>query len=160
MRQGPDAGLATPAGPLAVATAPGGLVCLRWMPGGHVGQPNGPLEARVAWALAIYTEAPDRAMPPLPLVDPGVTAFQGRVWRLMRAIPAGEVRTYGELAAILGTYPRAVGRAAGANPWPLLIPCHRVVARDGLGGYLGRGPAGLAIKRRLLEHEGWPTPTP
>ena len=73
----------------------------------------------------------------------------------MRALGAGEVRTYGGLAASIGTGPRALAGACRANPVPLVTPCHRVVAARGLGGYCGvtRG-AGLARKRSLMRHEG------
>ena len=84
------------------------------------------------------------------------TDFQQRVWRALKEIPPGEVRTYGELARSLGSGPRAVAAACRANPWPLLIPCHRIVGSNGEGGYCGytEGPY-LAIKRWLLTHEGW-----
>jgi len=87
---------------------------------------------------------------------PSGTAFQERVWLALMAIPLGEVRTYGELAKALGSGPRAVAGACRANPWPLLVPCHRVVAANGAGGYCGymQGPY-LEIKRWLLTHEGW-----
>ncbi len=81
--------------------------------------------------------------------------FRGRVWRLLREIPRGQVRTYGEVAVALGMpgSARAVGRAAGANPVPLVVPCHRLIAR---GGALGGFSQGLAWKRRLLALEGVP----
>jgi AraC family transcriptional regulator of adaptative response/methylated-DNA-[protein]-cysteine methyltransferase len=89
--------------------------------------------------------------PDLPLDIRG-TAFQAQVWRALRRIPLGETATYGEIAAALG-HPaavRAVGRACGANPVALLVPCHRVVRKDGdLGGYRW----GIERKRALLERE-------
>lgn len=86
---------------------------------------------------------------------PAGTAFQHRVWRLIASIPSGCTRTYSALARDLESSPRAVGGACRANPYPLLVPCHRVVAVDGLGGFAGdtRGTL-LAFKRRLLLHEG------
>ena len=80
------------------------------------------------------------------------TPFQLRVWQALREIPYGELRTYGQLAAGLGKAgaSRAVGGANGKNPIPLIVPCHRVVASDGIGGFTG----GLAWKERLLAHEG------
>ena len=80
------------------------------------------------------------------------TPFQLRVWEELQRIPHGEVRTYGELATSLGQRgaSRAVGGANGRNPIPLIVPCHRVVASDGLGGFTG----GLEWKERLLVHEG------
>lgn len=84
-------------------------------------------------------------------LQPRGTAFQARVWDALRAIPYGEVTTYGALAARLGSSPRAVGAAVGANPLAIFIPCHRVVGSDGsLTGYAW----GLAMKRDLLSLEG------
>ncbi|WP_254862353.1 methylated-DNA--[protein]-cysteine S-methyltransferase [Halovivax gelatinilyticus] len=78
--------------------------------------------------------------------------FLGDVMGRMNEIPYGEMRTYGELAASLDTAPVAVGQACAANPIPLIVPCHRVVASDGsLRGYSGAG--GIETKRRLLDHE-------
>lgn len=84
---------------------------------------------------------------------PEGTNFQKAVWNEIQKIPRGEVRTYGEIAAVIGrpNAVRAVGSACGANPIPLFIPCHRVVARNGLGGF----GAGLPWKKLLLELEGW-----
>ena len=86
----------------------------------------------------------------LPLAPRG-TVFEGRVWAAMQAIPYGETRSYGDLAGATGSAPRAVGRACGKNPIPIVIPCHRVLAKAGLGGYSGDG--GLATKQRLLAVE-------
>jgi methylated-DNA-[protein]-cysteine S-methyltransferase len=86
--------------------------------------------------------------------EPVGTAFQRRVWQAIAAIPAGCTRTYSEIAAELGSSPRAVGGACRANPYPLLVPCHRVVAVNGLGGFAGDTKGRLlAFKRRLLTHE-------
>ena len=87
----------------------------------------------------------------LPLAAAG-TVFDRRVWAAMRAIPYGETRTYGDLAHLTDSGPRAVGRACGRNPIPIIVPCHRILARGGLGGYSGAG--GLATKTRLLALEG------
>ncbi|HEX2856991.1 MAG TPA: methylated-DNA--[protein]-cysteine S-methyltransferase [Propionibacteriaceae bacterium] len=85
---------------------------------------------------------------------PRGTAFQQRVWDALAHIPSGSTTTYGELAASLGLAPgasRAVGAAVGRNPIGIVVPCHRVIGRDGtLTGYAG----GLDRKRWLLEHEG------
>jgi methylated-DNA-[protein]-cysteine S-methyltransferase len=86
----------------------------------------------------------------LPLAPAG-SAFDRRVWAAMRKIPYGGTRRYGELALELGSAPRAIGRACARNPIPIVIPCHRVVAQGGLGGY--SGGAGLATKRSLLTLE-------
>ena len=90
---------------------------------------------------------------PLPLSG---TPFQRRVWDALVAIPPGTVETYGRLARRLGSGPRAVAAACRANPFPIMIPCHRVVAANGLGGYCGHtdGPW-LDIKRWLLTHDGY-----
>ena len=98
----------------------------------------------------------------LPLDWAGVGAFDRAVYRETRAIPAGETSTYGAIAARLGaaaaeTYdaalPRAVGQALGRNPWPIVIPCHRVTAADGrMGGF--SAPGGRKTKLKLLELEG------
>jgi methylated-DNA-[protein]-cysteine S-methyltransferase len=92
----------------------------------------------------------------LPLAPAG-TAFRRRVWDALSEIPAGESRTYGELARRLRTAPRAVGGACGANPIALVIPCHRVVGTHGsLGGFMGVTDGNpIAIKRWLLAHEGY-----
>lgn len=79
-------------------------------------------------------------------------SFTGDVMRAMSQIPFGETRTYGDIAADLDTAAVAVGQAAGRNPVPILVPCHRVVAADGLGGY--SAPGGTSLKERLLRHEG------
>lgn len=83
------------------------------------------------------------------------TPFQQRVWSALRAIPPGRTRTYSELARELGSAPRAVGGACRANPVPVVVPCHRVVARAGIGGFGGqtKGPE-LVRKHWLLAHEG------
>ncbi len=84
-------------------------------------------------------------------VAPEGTDFQKEVWGAMQDIPYGSTATYGEIAKEIGRpgAARAVGMACGANPIPIIIPCHRVVASNGIGGYSG----GLAIKRRLLGME-------
>ncbi|EXJ15122.1 methylated-DNA--[protein]-cysteine S-methyltransferase [Imhoffiella purpurea] len=83
------------------------------------------------------------------------TDYQRRVWSLLRGIPAGQTRTYGELALALGSAARAVGQACRANPCLIVVPCHRVVARQGLGGFAGdTSGRRLGVKRWLLRHEG------
>ncbi|MCL2523129.1 MAG: methylated-DNA--[protein]-cysteine S-methyltransferase [Betaproteobacteria bacterium] len=116
--------------------------------------PQTPLAAEAARQLRAYLADPAFAFS-LPL-RPAGTAFQRRVWAAIAAIPGGQTRTYGELAKALRNAPRAVGQACGANPYPLAVPCHRVVASGGgLGGFAReRGGFLLAIKRWLLGHEG------
>jgi methylated-DNA-[protein]-cysteine S-methyltransferase len=90
------------------------------------------------------------------VLAPAGTAFQQRVWAALSAIPRGQSRTYGEVARVLGTAPRAVGQACGANPIALIIPCHRVIGAQGsLGGFMNTESGDpIAIKRWLLAHEG------
>ncbi len=90
----------------------------------------------------------------LPLAPAG-THFQRRVWQQIAAIPAGQTRSYGEVATAIHSGPRAVGNACGANPYPIVVPCHRVVAANqGLGGFARqRGGFLLDIKKWLLKHE-------
>ena len=91
----------------------------------------------------------------LPLKLSG-SKHQVDVWQGMREIPAGKTMTYGELAELIGSSPRAVGTACGQNPIPVIVPCHRIVAANGgLGGFMGgklENP--LLIKQWLLKHEG------
>jgi methylated-DNA-[protein]-cysteine S-methyltransferase len=85
---------------------------------------------------------------------PSGTPFQLRVWRALLGIPSGHVSTYGALAKQLGTAPRALGQACGTNPLPIIIPCHRIVAANGLGGFMHAAKgAPLDIKTWLLTHE-------
>ena len=77
-----------------------------------------------------------------------------RVWQAIAAIPLGQTRTYGQLAHQIGSGPRAVANACGANHLTLLIPCHRVVAQNGIGGFMQSTPNGLVVKKWLLKHEG------
>jgi methylated-DNA-[protein]-cysteine S-methyltransferase len=86
------------------------------------------------------------------LVHVPATPFQLEVWEALNEIPFGEVRTYAEVAAAIGRprAMRAIGNANHVNPWPVIVPCHRVVARHGIGGYGG----GIDVKRFLLELEG------
>jgi len=93
-----------------------------------------------------YFEGLSQTLPPL--AEP-TTPFQLKLRLGLLSIPAGEVRTYGELAEQLSTSPRALGQALGANPFPILIPCHRVISIDGLGGYA----YGTDWKKKLLNFE-------
>ena len=88
------------------------------------------------------------------LFVPQGTPFQLRVWHALMGIPSGQPTTYGGLAKQLGTAARAVGQACGSNPLPILIPCHRVVAAHGLGGFMhSAAGAPLDVKTWLLAHE-------
>ena len=114
--------------------------------------PKNPLAARAAQQLERYRENPDAKFD-LPLAVEG-TPLQRAVWDAMRAIPRGKTRTYGDVAREVGGEARDVGQACGDNRLPIVIPCHRVVAADGLGGF-GHSNSGylLEVKRWLLAHE-------
>jgi len=87
----------------------------------------------------------------LPLKARG-SAFQQKVWAAMQAIPYGQTRCYADLAEAIDSGPRAIGGACGRNPIPIVVPCHRVLSRGGIGGY--SGGEGLPTKRLLLSLEG------
>jgi methylated-DNA-[protein]-cysteine S-methyltransferase len=114
---------------------------------------SGAASRRVVAALRAYF-ADARQLRQVDVVLDG-TDFQQRVWHALRGIPAGQVMTYGALAKQLGSSARAVGNACRHNPLPILVPCHRVVAASGLGGFAGDlGGRLVDIKRCLLAHEG------
>ncbi len=117
-------------------------------------KPRSLLAKETVRQLAAYLKNPAFEFS-LPLAPTG-TPFQRRVWAGISAIGPGQTRTYGELAQSIGSGPRAVGNACGANPYPIVIPCHRVVAvNHGLGGFARqRGGFLLDVKRWLLRHEG------
>jgi methylated-DNA-[protein]-cysteine S-methyltransferase len=143
----------SPIGDILVSEREGAIVAVSWAAAAGSARDRGPASPLVAEALAqlgAYFAGASMEFD-LPL-NPGGSEFQNAVWRAMRDIPAGAVRTYGELARAIGSSARAVGGACGANPIPIIIPCHRVVAAQGLGGYSGAG--GVETKRTLLTHEG------
>jgi methylated-DNA-[protein]-cysteine S-methyltransferase len=115
--------------------------------------PLNTLAERVCRQIERYLEDPAYEFD-LPFEYSG-TAFQCEVWRQISAIPPGRTLTYNEVARALKTAPRPVGGACGANRLPIVIPCHRVLSANGIGGFMrGRGADALAIKRWLLRHEG------
>ena len=113
------------------------------------------LSKKVAMQVAAYLKNPDYAFD-LDLPDVG-TEHQRKVWSVINAIPRGKVLTYGEVAHKIRSAPRAVGQACGANWFPLIIPCHRVTATGGIGGF-ARHDGGFhqSVKRWLLQHEQVP----
>jgi methylated-DNA-[protein]-cysteine S-methyltransferase len=138
---------------VAVATRDGRISGIRYLPPAAPElSPQGALAERAARQLERYREDPEARFD-LPLLVEG-TALQKAVWDAMCAIPRGRTRTYGELARELGAEPRAIGQACGDNRLPIVIPCHRVVAADGIGGF-GHSTGGYLIeaKRWLLLHE-------
>ena len=144
--------LDTPVGPLTVAVEDGVLREIRFL-NGAVGLAGRPLHvSQTLDRLRAYFDGDIAALDPIP-AEPSGTPFQLRVWSMLRRIPAGRTWTYSELAHAIGRPDavRAVGAANGANPIPIVIPCHRVIGADGrLVGYGG----GLERKRWLLTHEG------
>jgi methylated-DNA-[protein]-cysteine S-methyltransferase len=124
--------------------------------------PQDAVAEQAAQQVTRYFDDPDFHFD-LPLLDAG-SEFQRRVWESIRAIPRGSVRTYGQIAKLLESHPRAVGQACGANWFPLVIPCHRVTAAGGLGGFASSDDEHgftLTVKRWLLRHEGaLPTDVP
>jgi len=140
----------SPVGELTVSEEGGAIVSLDWGRGRD--QDATPLLVRAKAALEKYFdgEALDEGLP----LAPAGTAYQLRVWRALREIPAGQTRTYVEIARVAGGSPRSVGGANGRNKIPIFIPCHRVVAVGGIGGYSGGD--GLPTKRWLLALEKAP----
>lgn len=148
--------LNTPLGPVRLTWARGGLQGVDLEPDPAAGAGEG-IPAAVTAELAAYFADPGHRFE-LPLRVTG-TPFQRRVWAALRAIAPGRTRTYGDLAAELGTSPRAVGGACRANPCPIVVPCHRVVGAAGLGGFAGDTSGHkVAVKRWLLRHEGAESP--
>ncbi|PKO84877.1 MAG: cysteine methyltransferase [Betaproteobacteria bacterium HGW-Betaproteobacteria-11] len=122
-------------------------------PGTAARRPTHPLAHEAVRQLRAWLADP-RHVFTLPLAAAG-TPFQRRVWAAIAAIPGGETLGYGELAARVGSGARAVGNACGANPYPIVVPCHRVVAAERkLGGFAGHRDGWLLeVKRWLLHHE-------
>ena len=91
----------------------------------------------------------------LPMIPKG-SFYQNKVWQQIAQIPLGKVTTYGDLAKKLNSAPRAIGGACGANPYPLIVPCHRVVSATGIGGFAQQDEEGYHrnINTWLLQHEG------
>lgn len=156
--------VATPVGEVLLVTDGGGAVRAldfadyearmtrllgRHVPGAVVVEGRAP--ERVRAAVESYFSGDVRALDGLTVLTGG-TDFQRSVWKALRAIPAGETRTYGQLAAAIGSPKavRAAGLANGQNPIAVIVPCHRVIGANGtLTGYAG----GLERKRWLLDHE-------
>lgn len=154
---------ATSAGYQAVVAAPGfslGVRCsdedvqaIEFLPVRDELAPQNALAAVAARQLLAYLTDAEYLFT-LPLRPVG-TPFQRRVWQQIAAIPVHQTRTYGAVAQALQNSPRAVGQACGANPYPVVVPCHRVVAGSGgLGGFARQnGGFLLTVKRWLLAHE-------
>lgn len=148
-----DALYRAPFGVIGIRTDGASLTGTTYLPGDVVArEPNSALAREVIRQIEAYLADPAFQFD-LPLRIEG-SAFRKRVWQVMCTIPAGQTLTYGEVADRLGSAARAVGGACGDNRIPLIIPCHRVVARDGIGGFMHtRGDRETGIKRWLLAHE-------
>lgn len=136
----------TPFGPITLVETGGLLSRVDWRDGG--GEGSALLDEAVRQLRAYFDGSLTRFDLP---VDWG-QGLHERVRRSMAAIPFGETLTYGQIAVALGAPAQAVGQACGANPLPILIPCHRVLGRSGLGGF--SVPGGVETKVALLRHEG------
>ena len=148
-----DAVIEFPKMKVAVATREDRVAGIRYLPLSAASKdPETPLAERAARQLERYREDPDAKFD-LPLLIEG-TEFQRRLWDALCQIPRGKTLTYGEMARKLEGDARAVGQACGDNRLPIVIPCHRVVAADGIGGF-GHSTGGylLEAKRWLLMHE-------
>ena len=150
---GYQAKLQTPFGVLGILCTNDALTGIEFLAPGTTPQPPRSAFARkVCEQLSAYLADPAFRFS-LPLKLNG-TAHQTKVWQAMCAIPRGETRSYGELAKGLQSCAQAVGQACGANPIPIIIPCHRVVGKSGMGGFMHHsGGNALDIKRWLLAHE-------
>jgi methylated-DNA-[protein]-cysteine S-methyltransferase len=143
----PQLSLHSPVGDLTVSEEDGRIVALDW--GWGRDQSETPVLNEARRQLQAYFDG-ELAEFTLPL-EPFGTAYRRRVWAALCRIPVGQTRSYAELAAEAGGGARSIGGAMACNPIPILIPCHRVVASAGLGGY--SGGEGLPTKRFLLALE-------
>jgi methylated-DNA-[protein]-cysteine S-methyltransferase len=148
-----DAKLPTPVAVLGIRTAGAMLTDIEYLPPGVATlAPLNKLAAETCRQLERYFDDPDYPFA-LPFAFSG-TPFRQRVWRAICAIPRGKTHTYAEVARRLGSAPRPVGGACGANRIPLVIPCHRVVGSAGIGGFMNaRAGMPISIKQWLLRHE-------
>ncbi|MEX0583970.1 MAG: methylated-DNA--[protein]-cysteine S-methyltransferase [Sneathiella sp.] len=146
----PQLSLHSPVGDLTVTEEDGIIISLDWGWVPTEWQSATPLLDRAVDQLNRYFDGEIGDFD-LPLTPPG-TEFQKKVWAEMLKIPAGKTKSYGEIAKILKSAAQPVGTACGANPIPIIIPCHRVLAAGGrMGGYSGLG--GLETKTALLRLE-------
>jgi methylated-DNA-[protein]-cysteine S-methyltransferase len=148
-----QAKLTVPFGVLGIRCAEVALTGIDFLPTSEKSQhATGAFAETVCEQLLRYLENPNVQFT-VPL-NPDGTPHQQKVWQAMLNIPCGETRSYGELAAALRSGAQAVGQACGANPIPIIIPCHRVVSKSGLGGFMRHASgASLDIKLWLLNHE-------
>lgn len=136
----------TPFGPVTLTEAGGDITRLDWR------ALDGEMTDLLAEAVRQLEAYFDRRLTAFDLPLAFLPDLNGEVQRAMCAIPYGETRTYGDLSRALGAPAQAIGQACGANPIPILIPCHRVLSATGLGGF--SAPGGIETKVALLRHEG------
>jgi methylated-DNA-[protein]-cysteine S-methyltransferase len=146
--------LKTPFAVLGIRTVGARVTDIEYLPVGAAAlAPLNALAEQTCAEIERYLDDPEYPMQ-VPFELAG-TPFQCRVWTAIAAIRPGRTRTYTDLARTLKTAPRPVGGACGANRLPLVIPCHRVVATGGIGGFMNaRSGSPLDVKRWLLRHEG------
>lgn len=145
--------MATPFAVLGIVTEGGYLTEIDFLPTeSAVLVPQNSLAHEVCVQLQAYLIDPHFQFD-LPLQARG-TPYRHKVWQALLKIPVGQCESYGVLAMQLGSAPRAIGQACGANPIPVIIPCHRVLGSRSIGGFMNHSVGGpLQIKRWLLEHE-------
>ena len=148
-----QAKLATPIGILGIRCDGGALMGIDWLPATEkLKRASNALAQKVCDQLLTYFANPDAKFS-VPL-KPNGTAHQQKVWQTMCNIPRGKTRSYGEIASELKSAAQAVGQACCANPIPIIIPCHRIVGKSGLGGFMRHASGeSIDIKRWLLAHE-------
>jgi methylated-DNA-[protein]-cysteine S-methyltransferase len=148
----PQLSLHTPVGDLSIAEDDDAIVSVDW--GWARDQQVTPLLAEARRQLFAYFDGQltrfDLAL------NPAGTPYRRRIWAALCDIPYGVTRSYADIARQAGGSPRSVGQANGSNPIPIIIPCHRVLATAGIGGY--SGGEGLATKRALLALEARTAP--
>jgi methylated-DNA-[protein]-cysteine S-methyltransferase len=139
---------------LAITTTERGLAGIDYVHDIPAQDPTDKFTEEVVRQLEYYFEDPQWRFD-LPLDLTG-TQFQLRLWHALNKVPAGFVNTYGQLAHQLSSGAQAVGQACRRNPVPVVVPCHRIVSRQGLGGYAGEiDGEKMTIKKSLLDHEGY-----
>jgi methylated-DNA-[protein]-cysteine S-methyltransferase len=145
--------IVAPFGKLGIHCSADALLGIEFLPvNTRTSAPHNPFAKEVCLQLETYFIDADFHFD-LPLKLDG-TPHQRTVWQAMCAIPRGHTLSYGELSTLIGSSPRAVGQACGNNPIPVIVPCHRVVSKAGLGGFMHRADSdALDIKRWLLMHE-------
>jgi methylated-DNA-[protein]-cysteine S-methyltransferase len=144
--------ITSPLGTIALAFQHDKLSKLEFLAGGSKKPPRDSLTKHIAAELAQYFKNPKHSFNISMHLDG--TPFQKTVWRALQQIPPGKTMTYGELAKKLKTSPRAIGQACRTNPIPIIVPCHRIIAANHLGGYAGKLKGKMMdIKQWLLQHE-------